>query len=129
MSDSPAALRKNGFVFACAFALLAFGARREPALAGALLVAAFATLAVALAKPALLERPTRAWLRLGEAMHKVVNPIVLGVLYVVLIIPAGVMRRIVAGDAMNRRKDPALRTYWIECERRTHTLEDFRHPY
>ncbi|HEX4333758.1 MAG TPA: SxtJ family membrane protein [Usitatibacter sp.] len=129
MSESPATLRKNGFVFACAFALLAFGARREPALAAVLFAAGLATLAVAIAKPALLERPTRVWLRLGAAMHKVVNPIVLGVLYVVLIIPAGIMRRIAAGDAMKRRKDPALRTYWVECERRTYTLEDFRHPY
>jgi hypothetical protein len=122
-------LRKFGAVFAAVSLLLAWTARHTPALAYALVAAAVAILALAWLSPALLERPARAWLRLGSVMHKVVNPVVLGVLYVVLIIPTGLLRRLFAGDAMQRRRDPALKTYWIESDGREHSLETFRRPY
>ena len=122
-------LRKCGAVFAAVFLVLAWMARDRHPLAYALVAAAAATLAVAWLRPALLERPARAWLALGAVLHKVVNPIVLGVLYVLLIIPTGLLRRLFAGDAMQRRPDPALKTYWIESEGREHSLETFRRPY
>jgi len=54
----------------------------------------------------------RAWMRLGVFMNKIVSPVVLGFLYIFLIVPTGFFIRIFSRDAMNRKFDTSVKSYW-----------------
>ncbi len=66
--------------------------------------------------PSLLTPLNRAWMKLGEAMHHIVSPIVLGVLYFGVFSPIGLVMRLFGRDALRRKFQPQLRTYWIARE-------------
>jgi hypothetical protein len=71
-------------------------------------------LALALGRPALLAPLNRIWLRIGLAMHRVVNPLVLGAMFYGVITPIGLAMRWAGRDALRTRRDPGARSYWIE---------------
>jgi len=58
-------------------------------------VAAIALLlfVLALARPQWLETPRRLWLRFGEALSRITQPIILGIVYYGVLTPTGVLRR------------------------------------
>ena len=73
---------------------------------------AAALLLLTLIAPSLLRQPKRAWLFLGFLLGMVVNPIVLGFLFLVVITPAALLMRLFGRDALHLRGDPKASTYW-----------------
>lgn len=55
----------------------------------------------------------RLWLRLGLVLYRVVNPIVMLLLFVTTIIPIGAMLRLSGKDPLRLRRDPATPSYWL----------------
>ena len=53
-----------------------------------------------------------AWTALGEAMGRVVSPVVLAVLYFVVVTPFGLASRLRRRDPLGLKPDPASPTYW-----------------
>jgi len=68
----------------------------------------------ALAVPGMLAPLNGAWMRLGLVLSKVVNPIVLCLLYVTTIMPMGLAMRAFGRDQLRIRFDPDADSYWIE---------------
>ena len=107
--------RSFGLVFAAFFALVALapmthgGALRWWALA---LAAAFA--AVAFLAPYLLRPLNRLWFAFGMALHHVVNPIVMAVMFYGAILPMAVLLRAMGKDLLRLKRDPAASSYWID---------------
>jgi hypothetical protein len=107
--------RAFGATFAVVFLLIALW----PLLGGeaprgwALAVAA-AFLLAALIRPALLASLNRLWLRLGLALHWIVNPIVMGLIFFLMITPIAVIMRLLGRDQLRLKWDAQARTYWIE---------------
>jgi hypothetical protein len=66
-----------------------------------------------LAAPAVLAPLNRAWTRLGLLLFKVVNPIVLGLIFLVTIVPIGLILRVTGKDPLRLRFDPDAQSYWI----------------
>lgn len=86
------------------------------ALALALLAVGAALVATALLAAPLLAPLNRAWLRLGLVLFKVVNPIVMFLIYVTTVVPIGLAMRLAGKDLLRLRRDPAATSYWIERE-------------
>lgn len=62
----------------------------------------------------------RAWTALGEALGRIVPPIVLTVLYFLVVTPFGLLSRLRRRDPLGLRPDPEAPTYWREpVSRRT----------
>jgi hypothetical protein len=95
-------------IIAC-WPLIAGGPVRAWAIA---LAAAF--LAIAILRPALLRPFNRLWIRFGLLLHRVVNPIVLGVLFFLVVTPTGILMRALGKDSLRLRFDRASGSYWIE---------------
>ena len=72
------------------------------------------TLVVTLAKPAWLTPANRGWMKLAELLNRVVSPIVLGVIFFCLFTPTAWLLRSMGRDAMKRRFEPAIPSYWVE---------------
>jgi hypothetical protein len=54
------------------------------------------------------------WTLLGLALHQVVTPIVMGVLFYGIFTPMAALIRLGGKDLLRLRWDLAARTYWIE---------------
>src|SRR4029453_14377098 len=71
------------------------------------LAAAF--LMVALTYPRILAPLNRLWLKFGLLLYKVMNPLVLGLLFFVTIMPIGLVMRAMGKDFLPLGRDPAIR--------------------
>ena len=83
-----------------------------PPRAWALGVAA-ALLAAAFVRPALLAPFNRVWFRFGLLLQRVVNPLVMAVIYFAVVTPTGLIMRALGKDALRLRYDPDAQSYWI----------------
>ena len=107
--------RSFGLVFAGIFGLigflpLVFG---EVPRAWALILAGIFLLA-ALAFPRLLAPFNRVWMRFGLLLHRIVSPLVLGIMFFGVITPIGLLMRLLGKDPLRLRLDKAAGSYWIE---------------
>ena len=71
-------------------------------------------LAVALIVPGWLAPLNRLWTKLGLLMHKVVNPLIMGLLFFVAITPMALALRLLGKDLLRLKRDPQAASYWIE---------------
>ena len=106
--------RAFGIVFAVVFTVIAL----FPLLGGgppfwwALAVAA-AFLVLALAAPRVLRPLNLLWFRFGLLLHKVVSPLIMGLLFFVTVTPMALALRLLGKDPLRRSFDPAADSYWI----------------
>lgn len=113
----PGSERGFGLVFATVFAIIAAwplmsggGVRWwAAAVAGAFLV-------LALVVPQLLAPLNRLWFRFGLVLHRVVTPVIMGILFFLTVLPTGLMLRLFRKDPLSLRFDPAAKSYWIARE-------------
>ena len=75
--------------------------------------AAFAALAFFWTAP--LAPLNRQWARLGRLLHAIVNPILMGLVFALAIVPTGLLLRLAGKDPLRLRRDPAAATYWVAC--------------
>jgi hypothetical protein len=71
-------------------------------------------LLVALVYPRLLNPLNKLWLKLGLLLYKVVNPIVLGLLFYLTIMPIGFIMRAFGKDFLRLKRDSSASSYWID---------------
>ena len=75
---------------------------------------AVVTGALTLVWPSALAPANRVWLRIGLLMHRVVNPIVMGAIFYLVITPFGfVMRLRRTGLTALQKPDETATTYWV----------------
>lgn len=63
--------------------------------------------------PRSLSGLNRAWTKLGLLLFKVVNPIVLGLIYGLTLVPIGLLMRLSGRDPLSVKLDPQAASYWI----------------
>ena len=71
-------------------------------------------LAATLLYPAALKPLNRLWLKFGLLLHKVVNPIVMGLVFFGAVLPTGLIMRALGKDALRLKREPKANSYWIE---------------
>jgi hypothetical protein len=106
--------RSFGFVMAGAFAVVSLlngwhAGRIWPWTAG--LAAIF--LVAALWRPALLNPLNRIWLKFGLLLHKVVNPVIMALLFYGTVLPTGLIARAMGKDLLRLKREPDAQSYWI----------------
>ena len=71
-------------------------------------------LAAALLYPAALKPFNRLWLKFGLLLHKVVNPIVMALVFFGTVLPTGLIMRALGKDPLRLKRQPDANSYWIE---------------
>jgi hypothetical protein len=71
-------------------------------------------LVAALVRPALLAPLNRAWTRLGLVLHRIVNPVVMALVFYLAVTPTALLMRLLGKDPLRRRFEPEAESYWIE---------------
>jgi hypothetical protein len=57
----------------------------------------------------------KAWLSLSLLLGRLINPIILGLIYLTVITPAAILGRLLGRDPINLKKNQAT-SYWIHKE-------------
>ncbi len=70
-------------------------------------------LAAAWLRPAVLARLNRLWLKFGLLLHRVVNPIVMGLIFYGTVLPTGLVMRALGKDLLRLKRQPDAESYWI----------------
>jgi len=113
--DPESSDRSFGFVFAVAFTVIAcapllhWNSPRWWALGVAV---AFA--AAALVRPQILSPLNRVWLAFGRLMHRVVSPLVMGLVFFLCVTPTAWIMRWRGSDLLSLKRRPDLKSYWID---------------
>jgi len=106
--------RKFGLTLGALFALLALvkAVERSPwsFVWGAL---AAVLIGGALLRPQLLSWPNQIWLKLGLLLHRIVNPVIMAILFYGTILPIGLLMRLFGKDPLRRRLDKNAASYWL----------------
>jgi len=58
----------------------------------------------------------RIWLRLGLVLYKVINPIVMALIFVTAVVPTGLLMRALGKDPLHLKRDSEAASYWIARE-------------
>ena len=66
--------------------------------------------------PSRLSKLNKIWLKVGTTIAKVINPIILAVLFFLLVTPMALVMRIVGKRPLRLAPDRMAATYWIERE-------------
>jgi hypothetical protein len=117
--------RSFGITFAVAFALLAaftYWHRGATMTFYAVIVVSAFFAVVTLVAAHLLRPLNLIWLKFGLLLHKVVNPVIMGLLFFVVFTPMGVAMRAIGVDLLRLKRKPATETYWIS--RRDEAIQD-----
>jgi hypothetical protein len=114
-APKPSSDRGFGMVFAAVFAIVGCW----PLLDGAAprlwaLAIAAAFLAATWLAPRTLGPLNRLWTRFGLLLARVMNPLVLGLLFYGVVTPMGLVMRMLGKDPLRRRFEPGAQSYWIE---------------
>jgi hypothetical protein len=64
--------------------------------------------------PAALKPFNRLWLKFGLLLHKVVNPIVMALVFFGTVLPTGLIMRALGKDLLRLKRLPGADSYWIE---------------
>jgi hypothetical protein len=115
--DGPKAGSERGFgvVFAVVFVIIGLFPLWDggPMRLWALIVAG-AFLAAGMFVPILLKPLNRLWFLFGIAIHKVMSPLIMGLLFYLTVTPIALIMRMVGKDPLNRRFEPSAKSYWVE---------------
>jgi len=129
-APKPLANRPFGLIFAAIFLLIAL----FPLLKGqainlwaTYIFAAFAVSALIL--PRVLTPLNWLFQKFGQVMHKITNPILMGLVFFITVLPTGLILRLLGKDPMNRKLDPMAASYWIEREDGKLSKESFDNQF
>jgi hypothetical protein len=69
-----------------------------------------------------------AWSKIGLMLHKFTNPLFLGAMYLIAIVPSGLIMRLFGADPMSRRMGPG-ESYWVKKSNQRSSRETLKKPY
>lgn len=78
------------------------------------LIVAGVFLAAALMYPTILAPLNRLWTRFGLLLHKITNPIIMGLVFFVTVTPTALIMKMMGKDPLNRKIDRNAKSYWID---------------
>jgi Saxitoxin biosynthesis operon protein SxtJ len=109
----------RSFGFTVGGILAAIGALRwlikdpEPFDAKPVLIIGAALVLLAAAAPRLLAVPNRLWMKLGALLARIMNPVIMALMFFAIFWPLALVFRLIGRDALRMRPDRSAGTYWI----------------
>ncbi len=67
-------------------------------------------------RPSLLAPLNKLWARFGLLLHRIVNPVVMGLIFYLAVLPTGLVMRLLGKDLLNLKWDPEAESYWVKRE-------------
>lgn len=117
--------RSFGFVFVAVFIIFAGLKYRANLMDGApWFIAAFMLLIISLVSPKILKPFNKLWTQFGLVLHRIVNPLVMSLLYYGILTPTGLLARCFKWDPLHLKISRIEKTYWIQRENQQSDLRN-----
>ena len=71
-------------------------------------------LTIAMIRPSILAPLSWVWMKLGLLLGRVGNPILLGLVFFLIVVPMGVVRSLLSKDTLYLKFQSDLESYWID---------------
>jgi Saxitoxin biosynthesis operon protein SxtJ len=84
---------------------------------------------LAIAVPRVLHRANLYWSAFGVLLSRIVNPVVMAVLFYAVVTPIALIFRALGNDPLRLKRDPAAVTYWIERDPPGPSPESIKHQF
>ncbi len=107
--------RSTGIVFTVVSLIVALIFRNNMIVAGTACAAAAILASLSWKAPDLLEPLNKVWFRVGMVLHKIVNPVVMALMFAIAIVPMGLAMQWVR-DPLRKKAAEDGESYWIEVE-------------
>lgn len=105
--------RSTGLVFAGVALVVAWFWRADQTVLQWALGVAAAFALVSLAIPSLIRPLNIVWMKFALLLNMIMSPLIMGLLFLIAIVPAGLLMRI-RYDPLRKRRQPGATTYWID---------------
>ena len=69
---------------------------------------------ISIAYPKALAPANKIWTQFGLLLHRIVNPVVLGLIFLLTVVPTGLIFRLLGKDPLRLKLDHEAKTYWID---------------
>lgn len=112
------------FCVIAVFPLLMGGGLRQWALGVA---AAWAVPAIVF--PSILAPLNRLWAQFGQLMHTIINPLLMGLIFFLTVVPTAIVLKLMGKDPMRRQYDTKASSYWIIREDSRLTKDSFDNQF
>lgn len=113
--DAKQASEKSfGYVFTAFFTLVGIW----PALFGGSLriwslALAVVFLVITFVKPSLFKPLNKVWMAFGELLHKIMNPLIMGLMFLIVFVPIGLLLKLFGVKLLPRTFDKDAKSYWV----------------
>lgn len=124
----PPSERSTGLVFAVVAVIVAAWWHSTRSVALPALGIAVVLAALSLVVPRFLKPLNILWFRFGLLLHRIVNPLVMFIMFALVFVPAGYVMRIWRDPLRSRRAGPDS-TYWIERKPSGQNAESMRNQF
>ena len=124
----PPSERSTGIVFVAVALLIAYLHRDNATVLFAAAVVAGVLALLSAFAPALLRPLNILWFRFSMLLHRIVNPLVMFTIFTVVFVPGGLLMRLWR-DPLRARRDPELKTYWVERTEDDVVPSSMRHQF
>lgn len=108
----PPSERSTGFVFAAVASIVAAINWNDRFVFAVALALAALLLTAALLQPAILKPLNIIWFKFGLLLHRIVNPVIMLLMFAVAIVPTGLLMRIWR-DPLRSKRNKESATYWV----------------
>ena len=71
-------------------------------------------LLLAFLSPRLLSIPNKLWFKMGIFLSSIISPIVITLIYLVSIVPTGLIMRFLGKDLLKQKLDKNAKSYWVK---------------
>jgi hypothetical protein len=105
--------RATGYVFTAVALIVALIFRNNMTVVTIAGVVAALLLATSLLAPNLLKPLNIAWFKFGMLLHKIVNPLVMFLMFAIAFVPMGLLMRLVY-DPLRLKRPSGVDTYWLD---------------
>ena len=74
--------------------------------------------------PKALILPNKLWFKLGSFMGAIVSPIIMGMIFLLTVIPTGIIMRLLGKDILNQKINKTIKSYWIKKIKTTSLMKN-----
>lgn len=79
--------------------------------------------------PGFLGPFNRFWMKFGDVLHRIVSPVILGIMFFLMITPMGLLMRMFGKRLLAREFNPEIESYWVTREPSVSTPESMRNQF
>ncbi len=86
-------------------------------------------LVISVIYPKILRMPNYYWFKFGLLLHKIISPIIMGLIFFCVVTPTGLLMRLIKGDLIHQHYDKNLESYWISRDKSTHPIQPMKNQF